>query len=415
MLLGARLHVCESDSNDCWVYASTVRGDKEDKVYSGFVRTSQISTEQQLKIFYFDVGQGDAALIEAEGATVIIDGGPNRSLYDQLKKRFKKLQLADDDVCRPQRKRFFIDAIIVTHFDLDHYQGLTHILKSDLFKIGTIYHNGLPRYARSGLESLGCGIKHQDGSKSISSDFDDFDSVDRLLKNPQDFRTQKGRCTKFGRFLCAAMKARKAGRLASMRRLVRRHTNGSPEVLTMGALQFEILAPVTTDTCGTVTLPVFDNSDSHTINGNSIVLRLVYGQRTFLFSGDLNRPAQQRLAKKYPDMSQFRSDVSKACHHGSSDFDLSYVKKVAPHATIFSSGDAGQYGHPLPDAIGAAGKWSRGNCPLVFSTELARETNREGGVMLGHINARSNGKTVVMAQKKEKPSAKTMWHSYELP
>ena len=106
--------------------------------------------------------------------------------------------------------------------------------------------------------------------------------------------------------------------------------------------------------------------------------------------------------------------MNKACHHGSSDFDLPYVQAVAPHATVFSSGDNGSFDHPLPDAIGTAAKHSQGDFPLVFSTELARETSSTG-IKFGHINARSNGDTIVIAQKKEKPSLKKTWHSFPLP
>jgi hypothetical protein len=155
-------------------------------------------------------------------------------------------------------------------------------------------------------------------------------------------------------------------------------------------------------------------SESHTVNGNSLVLRLKYGNRSFLFGGDLNQPAQAYLDDRYPDMTPFAVEVNKACHHGSSDFDLDYLKSVAPQATVFSSGDNGSYDHPLPDAIGAAAKHSQGDFPLVFSTELARETG-SGGIKLGHINARSNGSITVMAQKKEKPSSKNTWHTFPLP
>ncbi len=80
----------------------------------------------------------------------------------------------------------------------------------------------------------------------------------------------------------------------------------------------------------------------------------------------------------------------------------------------FSSGDNGSHDHPLPDAMGAAAKHSHGDFPLVFSTELARATG-SAGIKFGHINARSNGTVIVMAQKKEKPSLKKTWHSFRLP
>ncbi len=145
------------------------------------------------------------------------------------------------------------------------------------------------------------------------------------------------------------------------------------------------------------------------------MLRMIFGNNTFLFGGDLNQPAQKYLAGRYGTLSQaFTAQVNKACHHGSSDFDLSYLESVAPHATVFSSGDNGSYDHPLPDAIGAAAKHSQGDFPLVFSTELARET-RPTRVTLGHINARSPGQEVVGAAKTEKTTTKTEWHAFEVP
>jgi hypothetical protein len=46
--------------------------------------------------------------------------------------------------------------------------------------------------------------------------------------------------------------------------------------------------------------------------------------------------------------------------------------------------------------MGAAAKHSSGEFPLVLSTELARETDSKGKIkLLGHINARSNGSTIV--------------------
>ena len=92
------------------------------------------------------------------------------------------------------------------------------------------------------------------------------------------------------------------------------------------------------------------------------------------------------------------------------------MKEVSPSATVFSSGDDGNYDHPLPDAIGAAARHSEGEFPLVFSTELARDHSSTGKIKLGHINARSNGDTIVMAQKKESPGrSKQEWHPFAVP
>ena len=424
-LLGARLHVNAADEVDGFVPAT----DMSDRP-PGFVAVDKISDRQQLKVFYVDVGQGDATLIEAEGGVVVIDGGPNRGFFDFLVKRLAAMRNADVALGEPPRPRLRINAMVVTHFDLDHYFGLVKVLESDDFEVGRIYHNGLPRYGDDAGEDLNLGtVFGQSGEpRSISADLRGLDTARALLASG-DLLTPAGNDNKFARFLRAAVAASDANRLDSMQRLVRRDPGGTPAVLpdTGPDMTFEVLAPVTTTMTGAVRLPAFPDphdvsataphpspSESHTINGNSVVLRLRYGDKTFLFGGDLNQPAQLFLSDRYPSLAPFSADVNKACHHGSSDFDLDYLKAVLPAATVFSSGDNGSHDHPLPDAMGAAARHSDGDFPLVFSTELARETSKTS-IKLGHINARSNGDTIVMAQRKEKPSLKKKWHSFPLP
>lgn len=428
-LLGTRLHVDASNNIGDFVPASTMP-DANGNAHIGFVDASLISPQQQLKIFYLDVGQGDATLIEAEDAVVIIDGGPNKGFHDELVKRLDRLRAADVAAGLPPRARLKINAVVVTHFDLDHYFGLTKVLENSDFEFGRIYHNGLPRYGETADMDLDLGdvVNHNDGTRSISTDLRGLDTARSLLSSGK-LKTAKGNDNMFAKFLRAAVNAADDDRLDGIERLFRRRTTGTPQILpdTGPDLRFEVLGPVTTRTSGEIRLPVFPDphdvtltnpnpapSESHTINGNSVVLRLVYGTKTFLFGGDLNQPAQKFLRSRYPNLSPFSAHVNKACHHGSSDFDIEYLKAVKPNATVFSSGDNGSHDHPLPDAMGAAAKHSDGEFPLVFSTELARETS-SSGVKLGHINARSNGTTIVMAQKKEKPSLKKTWHSFELP
>jgi len=429
LLLGGRLHVDAATEDSGWVKASTVPA-KGGRFNTGFVELSRLSERQQLKIFYTDVGQGDATLIEAEGAIVIIDGGPNRGFGNKLNKRLASLRRADEAIGLEPRGTLHINAIIISHFDQDHYSGLTNVLKNPNFTFGTIYHNGLPRYGDGNDKDLNLGTLATlaDGSNAISTDLRDFASAQDLIDD-EALLTEAGNLNNFGKFLKAAIEASNDDRLDGFELLVRRRTNGAAMILpdTGDDLEFEVLGPLTTSATGAIKLQAFPDphkvtdtnphpspSESHTINGNSIVLRLTYGDTTFLFGGDLNQPAQKYLTEKYGGLGIFTVDVNKACHHGSSDFDIDFVKAVKPFATVFSSGDNGSYDHPLPDAMGTAARHSRGDFPLIFSTELARETG-SGGIKFGHINARSNGEVVVMAQKKEKPSSKKTWYSFPLP
>lgn len=395
LLLGARIHVDAAAEVGGFVPARTPP-DENGNERTGFVDASRISARQQLKVFYIDVGQGDATLIEAEGAVVVIDGGPSRGLHDQLVHRLERLRAAEIAVHRPAPATLRINAMVVTHFDLDHHFGLIRVLEDPQFEVGRIFHNGLPRYHDSAGRDLDMGTValQQDGSRAISTDLRGFDTVQDLLASGE-LRTAAGNDNRFAEFLRAVTNASNANRLGGFQRVVRRDPTTAPAVLagTGPDMTFEVLGPVTTNPTGPIRLRAFPDpydvtgtnpnpapSESHTVNGNSIVLRLMYGNRQFLFGGDLNQPAQVYLASRAPNAvafsGEYSADVNKACHHGSSDFDVDYLKAVRPHATVFSSGDNGSHDHPLPDAMGAAARHSQGEVPLVFSTELIRETGR---------------------------------------
>lgn len=64
--------------------------------------------------------------------------------------------------------------------------------------------------------------------------------------------------------------------------------------------------------------------------------------------------------------------------------------------------------------MGTAGRYTRGSHPLLFSTELARTQFSDGTIQHGHINARTNGSMLVMAQRKER-EGKDPWHAYKVP
>lgn len=70
-----------------------------------------------LKVYFLDVGQGDAIFIEApNGNQVLIDGGPGNAVLSRLG---EVMPFYDKD----------IDVIVMTHPDADHASGLVEVLE----------------------------------------------------------------------------------------------------------------------------------------------------------------------------------------------------------------------------------------------------------------------------------------------
>jgi hypothetical protein len=71
--------------------------------------------------------------------------------------------------------------------------------------------------------------------------------------------------------------------------------------------------------------------------------------------------------------------------------------------------------HPRADALGGAGRHSRGERPLVFSTELARSNRSADDIHYGLINLRTDGDQMMLAQMLEKRRGTDLWDAYVLP
>lgn len=85
------------------------------------------------------------------------------------------------------------------------------------------------------------------------------------------------------------------------------------------------------------------------LNDNSISFRLDFGRRAFLFTGDIEREAEQLLL----DGKRIRpADVLKVAHHGSkTSSSADFLAAVRADIAVISSGAGNRYGHPSPDVI----------------------------------------------------------------
>lgn len=86
------------------------------------------------------------------------------------------------------------------------------------------------------------------------------------------------------------------------------------------------------------------------INNVSVVLKVVYGSKTFLLVGDAEQEAEEVLLKRYQDFLQ--SDVLKIGHHGSKTSTTdAFLHAVGPREAIISVGRKNKFKHPSPSIL----------------------------------------------------------------
>ncbi|PWB38444.1 MAG: MBL fold metallo-hydrolase [Parcubacteria group bacterium] len=84
-------------------------------------------------------------------------------------------------------------------------------------------------------------------------------------------------------------------------------------------------------------------------NGNSLVLRLSYGQIDFLMTGDLPVEGEQNILAQGSLVS---SEVLKVGHHGSKySSGQAFLQAVNPELCVITSGKDNKFGHPHPEAV----------------------------------------------------------------
>ena len=222
----------------------------------------------RLHVFFLDVGQGDAILIQApDGRQILVDGGPSPTAL--LNELGAALPFWDHS----------LDLVVLTHPDGDHITGLIPLLAR--YRVGQVLdvpQSDTSSWAKSWLASL-----KQAGVKRTHA-------------------------------------------LRGMR-------------LPVGRLLVTVLNPGATPLTGT-------NSDD---NNNAIVLRLDYGETSFLLTGDAEVEAEEAmLAAGLP----LRADVLKIGHHGSNgSSSAAFLAAVQPQLAVIQVGADNSFGHPHPAVL----------------------------------------------------------------
>lgn len=216
------------------------------------------------EIHYFDVGEGDSALVACDDHYLLIDGGPSSSssfLYSYLK----------------ENQITYLDYIVCTHAHEDHVGGLS----------------GALNYASVGVAF--CSVTEYDGRA--------FQSFLKYL-NKQE----------------ASITVPNPG-----------------DTFSLGSASAQFIGPIDM------------NLAEINANNSSIVLKITYGETSFLFTGDAESEEESSLVNAHFDLT---CDVLKIGHHGSytSSSDV-FLKAVQPKYCVISVGKDNVYGHPHSSVV----------------------------------------------------------------
>ncbi len=88
----------------------------------------------------------------------------------------------------------------------------------------------------------------------------------------------------------------------------------------------------------------------HDSNNCSIVIKLEFGDISFLFTGDVEKEAEGEMVSRYSNT--LKSTVLKASHHGSrTGSSLNFLKAVKPRVAVISCGRRNKFGLPHKEVM----------------------------------------------------------------
>ena len=103
----------------------------------------------------------------------------------------------------------------------------------------------------------------------------------------------------------------------------------------LGDARFEFIGPL---------------EDHNKVNDDSLVMRLTYGDTSYLLTGDMTADAEKELIE---DGENVKCDVLKVGHHGSSGSSCyQFLYEAEPKIAVISCGRDNDYGHPHEETLG---------------------------------------------------------------
>lgn len=95
-----------------------------------------------------------------------------------------------------------------------------------------------------------------------------------------------------------------------------------------------------------------DVINENSINNNALVFKLNYKMFSMLFTGDIEKEAENYIISKYKNTNILKSIILKVGHHGSkSSTTQDFLKCVEPKIALIGVGKNNIYGHPSSEIL----------------------------------------------------------------
>lgn len=263
-----------------------------------------------MAVHYFDVDQGNAALVEFPCGDVLIDaGGRGTEAPDHL--------IADLDAFFARRTDLHntIDAVFITHTHVDHNSNLKRIALR--YRVKDYVHNGLTN--GSGAANAGWMLSYAPTSTPPIK-------VEAVQDQQIDAAGKSGVTDAvIDPVACPAI---------------------DPRIRVLSG--------------GFAVNPGWPESAFVNGNNHSLVIRIDFGKSSFLFTGDLELAGIDTLLTRYAGTSMLDTDVWEVSHHGSHNGTTQpLLAAITPQVAIISMGlwatqaqwTAWAYGHPRRAAV----------------------------------------------------------------
>jgi len=243
-----------------------------------------------LRIDFLDVGQGDSALLTMpDGTTLLVDGGGRPSFN-----RHAGPPTSNDDEAFARDTRTIGEAVVSEYLWWRGLDQVDYVLATH------------------------ADADHMQGLSDVLRNFRTRGAI--VARAPADD-------SEFGQFAAAAQDNG-----------VPLEVIGAGDILQFGDVRIETLWP---------TQAV--NGAGPSRNNHSLVLRVRYGEKTILLTGDIEKEAEAALVSRGVDL---RCDLVKVPHHGSRTSSTdAFIKATHPSVAVISVGRTSIFGHPHKEVV----------------------------------------------------------------